>query len=237
MNRDVVFCETAQDVADAAADLIAESQTEAIAERGVFRIALSGGSTPKLLYQLLASADFCHEMEWSKWEVFWSDERCVPPNSPDSNFNAAKTALLDHVAVGEIFRIHGEAPDPTQVAEEYARTLRARFEPGTPVFDVILLGMGADGHTASLFPGHPALKSDKLIEAVEVVQQIRQRITFTFNLINNARRIIFMITGSEKADRIREIRDGNSVYPAAQVDPITGENIWLLDHTASALIR
>lgn len=237
MNREIVFCETPLDVADAAADLIFESQCEAIAERGLFRIALSGGSTPKLLYDLLISDDFRSEMDWTKWEIYWSDERCVAPDSIDSNYFHVKNTLLARLPIAEVFRIHGEHPDPALAAEDYARTIRARFEHGIPKFDTILLGMGPDGHTASLFPNSPALKSDKLIEAVEVEQKIRRRITFTLNLINNARRIIVMVTGAEKAARVKEIITDNHPYPAALINPTNGENIWLLDHAASALIR
>lgn len=237
MNRDLVICETPLDVADAAADLIIESQHTALAERGIFRIAFSGGATPKLLYELLGGDDYRAEIDWPNWEIFWSDERCVPPDSAASNFHMANLTLLHKVPVGELFRMLGEHPNPQEAADDYARTLRSRFQPGVPEFDVILLGMGSDGHTASLFPGNAALTSDKLIEAVEVEQQIRRRITFTLNLINHAHRVIFMICGAEKAARVKEIVDGSNTYPAARVNPPDGENIWLLDHAAATLIR
>ncbi|MBI5060166.1 6-phosphogluconolactonase [candidate division KSB1 bacterium] len=236
-SRQIVFCETPDDVADAAADLIFESQTEAVAERGVFRVALSGGTTPGLLFARLTTEEWRDEMAWENWEVFWSDERCVPPDSPDSNFAIAKRLLLDRMPIGEVFRIRGEI-DPREAAAEYARTLRARLDPGPPVFDVILLGMGADGHTASLFPGQPALESASLIEAVEVDQPVRHRITFTLNLINRARRVIFLVCGEAKAQRVHEIIHENRVQlPAARVDPAPGECLWLLDHAAARKIR
>lgn len=236
-SRQIVLCETPDDVADAAADLIFDSQTEAVAERGVFRIALAGGRTPDLLLTRLASEEWRDEMAWENWEVFWSDERCVSPDSDDSNFALAKRHLLEQVPLGETFRMRGEI-DPAAAAEEYARTLRARLDPGPPVFDVILLGLGTDGHTASLFPGHAALQSAALIEAVDVDQPIRQRLTFTLNLINRARRVIFMIAGEEKAQRVRDIlnRERDDL-PAALVSPADGECFWLIDYSASLLIR
>jgi 6-phosphogluconolactonase len=235
--RQIVICETPEDVADAAADLIFDAQIAAVAERGVFRIAFSGGATPRLLYERLASEEWRAEMAFENWEVFWSDERCVPPDAPDSNFLIAKQALLDHVEIGDVFRMRGEI-DPREAAAEYARTLRARLDPGPPIFDVILLGMGTDGHTASLFPGHTALHSTALIEAVEVDQPSRRRLTFTLNLINHARRVILLVCGEEKAACVVEILDGgDSSLPAARVEPVAGECCWLLDHAAAHQLR
>ncbi len=236
--RQIILCETPDDVADAAADVLLNLQTDALAQRGIFRIALSGGSTPNLLYESLATEEWQADMQWEAWEVFWSDERCVPPDSADSNFRMANESLLKHVPVAEVFRVRGEHPVPDEAAQEYARTLRSRFGPGVPAFDVILLGMGADGHTASLFPNHPALNSAQLIEAVVVEQKVRNRVTFTLNLINHARAVIFLITGAEKSQRVRDILlDQRRDFPAARVEPDEGECIWLLDHAAAELIR
>ncbi len=236
--RELIICETDEDVADAAADLLFDLQTAALAERGIFRIALSGGSTPKMLYETLADDEWVDDMQWDAWEVYWSDERCVPPDSADSNFRLAHEALLAHVPVADIFRVRGDSSNPVEAAAEYARTLATRFGPGTPVFDVILLGMGPDGHTASLFPDHPVLKSSKLIEAVEVDQPVKRRVTFTLNLINQARCVILLVTGETKAGIVRKIlRDGVETFPAAQVDPDEGTCYWLLDHAAASLIR
>ena len=165
--REIVITETAEDVTDAAADLIYEAQTRAVAERGVYRIALSGGSTPHALYAQLGSDEWKNVMVWDDWEVFWGDKRAVPPDHPDSNYRVARDTLLSRVPIKDVWRMRGESGSLREAAEEYARTLKARFGPGVPVFDTILLGMGADGHTASLFPGHSALESQALVEWIE----------------------------------------------------------------------
>lgn len=236
--REIVYCETPEDVADAAADLIFESQSAAISERGIFRIALSGGRTPRPLYRRLASEEWKNVMAWDGWEVFWSDERAVPPDHPESNFALAQRELLSKVPVQDVWRMPADLPDLCEAAEDYARTLKSRFGPGAPVFDSILLGMGADGHTASLFPGSAALESGALVEAVEVPHAIPRRLTFTLRLLNSARQVIFLVTGSDKAEAVRAVLDANDYrLPAARVDPRDGTCWWLLDAAAAALIR
>jgi 6-phosphogluconolactonase len=239
MPPEIIFCETPDDVADAAADLIFHDQAAAIEERGIYRIALSGGHTPKLLYERLTSEDWRSEMNWENWEVFWSDERAVPPDHPDSNFRLAEEALLLHVPVGNVWRMHGEMPDLREAADDYARTLRLRFGLKLPVFDTILLGMGADGHTASLFPGHPALESAALVETVEISSQTPpRRLTLTLPVLNHALRVIFLVVGDEKAERVSDIfQHEDASLPAARVQPEEGECAWLLDHAAADLIR
>ncbi len=165
--RELVITEYAEDVTDAAADLIYEAQTQAIAARGVYRIALSGGKTPAALYAQLGSEEWKGVMAWDDWEVFWGDERAVPPDHADSNYRVARETLLSRVPIVDVWRMRGESGSLREAAEDYARTLKARFGPGIPVFDTILLGMGADGHTASLFPGHSALESQALVEWIE----------------------------------------------------------------------
>lgn len=227
--RDVIVCETPDDVADAAADLVFESQTRAVAARGAFSIALSGGTTPRLLYERLASGEWSEAMNWPEWEVFWSDERAVPPEHPDSNYRLAHDALLSKVEVANVWPMRADAA-------EYARTLRSRMGPGFPVFDMVLLGMGADGHTASLFPGHRALDSSALVEAVEDV--VPPRLTLTLPVINAARQVIFMITGKEKSERVRDVLEHDDLrFPAARVQPEEGMCAWILDHEAARLIR
>jgi 6-phosphogluconolactonase len=236
--REVVFCETALDVADAAASLIHEQQTRAMEERGVFRIALSGGDTPKLLYEILASEEWRKEMAWESWQVFWSDERAVPPDNADSNFYWAQKLLLSHVAITDIFRMRGEAENLRAAAEEYARTLKACFGRALPEFDTILLGMGANGHTASLFPGDAALNSPAVVEAVEVAQPIAKRFTLALPVLNAAKNVIFMVTGAAKAERVRDVLEERfPELPAACVNPPDGICWWLLDHEAARFIR
>lgn len=236
--RDIVICETPDDAADAAADVIQRQQAAAIAARGVFRIALAGGGTPRRLYELLASAEWKDVIAWESWEVFWGDERAVPPAHAESNFRAANDALLTRVPVGEIWRMPADAQDLNAAAADYARTLRSRFEPGSLAFDVVLLGMGADGHTASLFPDSPALESGALVEAVTAPHVIAQRLTLTLGVLNSARFILFLVAGAEKARAVeRVLREEDFRLPATRVIPRDGECWWLLDHAAASLIR
>jgi 6-phosphogluconolactonase len=235
--REVVISETPEDVADAAADLIFESQTEAIGQRGVFRIALSGGKTPRILYKTLASEEWRDRMAWENWQIFWSDERAVPPDHPESNYRLAYDALISKIPAGDVWRMRGEADNPTEAADEYARILRACFS-GSIEFDTILLGMGSDGHTASLFPGHSALESTAVVEAVETDQRIPVRLTLTLPILNSARQIIFMVCGEEKSMPAFEVLSlDDSPLPAARVNPPDGACWWLLDQAAASKIR
>jgi 6-phosphogluconolactonase len=232
--RELVLCETPDDVADAAADLIFESQTEAILERGIFRIALCGGQTPGRLYHRLATDEWKDTMSWEQWEVFWSDERAVPLDNPDSNYYIARRAFLDKVPIGDIWPMHADPEHLSESAADYARLLKSRFGGALPVFDTILLGMGSDGHTASLFPGHPAMKSDSIVEAVETSQKPSRRLTLTLPVLNHARRILFQVTGVEKAGSLHEILEAkNETLPAARVNPEEGECWWIFDHAAA----
>ncbi|HEY3293871.1 MAG TPA: 6-phosphogluconolactonase [bacterium] len=238
MPPEIVFCETPEDVADAAAALIFEDQAAAVEDSGIYHIALSGGRTPRLLYEQLASEEWEKTMAWASWEIFWGDERAVPPDNPESNFHLAQTTLLNRVEVGGVFRMQAELPNLQEAAEDYARTLRARFGFGIPAFETLLLGMGPDGHTASLFPGHPALQSKALVEVVEVKAPVPKRLTLTLPVLNRARHAIFLVTGEDKAEKVREILGGkDATYPAALVRPEEGQCTWLLDEAASYLIR
>lgn len=236
MNPEIIYCEYPDDVAEAAAALLQELQEAAIAERGVFRIALSGGTTPALLFKLLASPEWRDEFDFANWEVFWSDERAVPPAHKDSNFKLAHDLLLSKVAMGEVFRMPAEHPNLREAADSYARTLKSRFTPETISFDAILLGMGSDGHTASLFPGTSALESGAVVEAVEVKgNAIPRRLTLTLRVLNSAQAAIFLVTGAEKSATVREVlMDNNYSYPATRVNPHEGRLIWILDEDAAS---
>jgi 6-phosphogluconolactonase len=211
----------------------------AVSTRGIFRVALSGGSTPKRLYASLADAP----IDWPKVLVFFGDERCVPPEHADSNHRMAREALLAKVPLpaANVHRIYGEVPDPATAAAEYERELERVFElePGTaPAFDLVLLGIGADGHTASLFPGTPALaERQKLVVANRVEQLGVHRITFTARTINAARAVVFLVSGADKAPALRAILEGPrdpERYPAQLVAPGEGELTWLVDRAAAA---
>ncbi len=218
------------------AELLLTAAATAIAERGWFTVAISGGSTPRPLYQLLASEEFCGRLDWEKVQIFWADERCVPKEHPDSNYGAAHDILLSRVPLpfSNIHRVLGELP-PVQAADAYEDELR-RFFGGEllPVFDLILLGIGADGHTASLFPETlQTMASGRLAAPVYLAKLNSHRVTLTLPVINCARQLLFLVAGEDKAPVVREIVEaGNTRYPAALVR-LQGELIWLLDKEAA----
>ena len=197
-------------------------------------IALSGGSTPKRLYESLAQPPFRDTVRWDRLEFFFGDERSVPPDHPDSNYRMASEALLSHVAV-QGHRMRAEAGE----ADAYERLVRERIvekRDGIPVFDLILLGMGGDGHTASLFPGTKALdERNRLVVMNEVPQMKTRRMTFTYPLINAARRVWVLVPGADKRERVKECLDalakpsGERPHPIVGVQPAHGELVWWLD--------
>ena len=210
-------------ISDAVA-LIARESESAISARGIFRIALSGGNTPRPVYEALSAAG----LPWGAWEVTFSDERCVPPDSEQSNFQMAKRALFDRAAIpaANILRMEGER-DPAVAAESYERTLLARSDPYR--HDLILLGMGDDGHTASLFPGTAALGiTDRLVAANFVPKFSTWRLTFTYPLLNAARHVCFLVGSAGKEPVLEGVFSGSSGYPSAAVTPTEGDVTWLL---------
>jgi 6-phosphogluconolactonase len=231
--RDVI------ELAGAAAVHIMEIASRALLDRGIFSIALAGGSTPKAAYALLTNAP----MDWERMHMFWSDERCVPPEHPDSNYSMAYNAFLGDIDIpaGNIHRMRGEHP-VQQAADEYEAELRSFFPQGTfPVFDLVLLGLGSDGHTASLFPGSPALKEPRRwVSPVEHRQPplpLVDRLTLTFPVINAARQVTFLVSGAGKAERLKGILapdDGQTgpLLPAQLVQPSDGSLLWLVDRAA-----
>ena len=215
---------------------------ECSTHRGRFTIALSGGSTPRGLYQLLASPAYSGRMDWGRWHIFWSDERCFPPDHPDSNYRMAKEALLDYVSVpaSHIHRMPGEK-HPQSAAEEYESLVREMFQSSVPSFDLVLLGIGEDGHTASLFPGTAALTTrDRLVVDNWVPMLHAHRITFTLPLINAARVVTFLDTSKSKAEvlqRVLEPAEGDSLLPAAMVQPAAGAVHWFLTNNAAGKLK
>ena len=216
-----------------------ESLVQANSERKTFSIALSGGSTPKKIFEYIASR-FSDRLDWNKLLVFWGDERSVPPDSEESNFRMASESLLDRVPIpgSNIFRIRGEA-DPESEARRYSELVMSKVPmvDDIPQFDMVMLGMGDDGHTASIFPGSMHLfNSDKLFEVAVNPYSGQQRITATGKLINHARVVVFLVTGHLKAEvlsRVIERREGWEKVPASAVQPLHGELIWLLDKAAA----
>jgi 6-phosphogluconolactonase len=192
-------------------------------------IALSGGSTPKVLYQLLAN-EFQTQVPWASTRFFWSDERHVPPDHPDSNYRMAHETLLSRVPVREsnVHRVLGENPSAQEAADEYEKVI-------VPRLDLILLGLGTDGHTASIFPGSDVLHETKRLVAAPWVEKLNTyRITMTLPLLNNGASIVFLVSGAEKAQIVKEVLEGPKKYPAQFVQPTNGELIWMLDREAAA---
>jgi len=229
---------------------IVDAARTAVAARGVFSIALSGGATPRILYEMLASPAVAAEAPWEDIRIFFGDERHVPPDSPDSNYRMTREALLDHVPIPEqnVHRIMTELPNADMVAVAYAEDIRHAFDlrdsPGPggqlplPRFDLILLGIGPDGHTASLFPHSPALaERRKLVVANPVPSLQTTRITITLPVIDNAARVWFMVTGGTKAHILKEVIEGPydpDRLPSQYVNPTDGELLFLLDTTAAS---
>lgn len=222
----------------AVADRFVEHAAGAIEARGVFRVALSGGGTPKSVYPLLLEPERRDAVDWSRVEFFWGDERTVPPDDPESNFGVAYHMLiaqLPDVRQDRIHRMPAEAPDLHAAALSYESELRLAFgargdEP--PAFDLIWLGMGPDGHTASLFPGSDALdETERWVVGNWAPEPQAWRMTLTFPVLNAARAVIFAVEGANKADAITRIREGGSGLPAERV---SGDQVeWIIDAAAA----
>ncbi len=233
-------------LAQAVAEDIAACAQDAIARRGRFAIALSGGSTPAPLFDALASPPFRDRIAWDRVYVFWCDERSVPPDHPDSNYGQARARLLDRVPIppAQIHRMQGEL-DPHAAADAYDRLLHGFFgaaAPGEPQprFDYVHLGIGADGHTASLFPGTEALAAadpDRWVVANFVPKLHTWRITLTAAAINAGRRVVFMVEGAGKAHTLAAVVQGPprpDDLPAQRIRPVAGRLVWMVDEAAAA---
>ena len=233
----------AQELTRAAAGLFLEVGKQAIAERNRFLVALSGGSTPKALYSILANDKYAQQLDWSKVHFLFGDERSVPPTHADSNFAMANAILFSplHIPSAQIHRMRGEDP-PETAAAQYETTLRhlTTAVPGQwPRLDLVLLGMGDDGHTASLFPGTASLtEQTRWVVPSTSPQGTRARVTLTLGVINHASVVLFLVAGRNKAAVVRRVleqRPGDPVpYPAALVRPETGRLLWYLDRAAAS---
>jgi len=218
-------------------------QIQNIPEGRFFSIALSGGSTPRIVFQQLA-LKFRNQIDWKKIKVFWGDERCVAPKSDESNYNMAKESLFDHVPIpaGQIFRIKGE-DNPVMESERYAKvvTQHIPIQNAVPQFDFIMLGLGEDGHTASIFPGRLDLfNTEKLFVVAEHPVTEQKRISASGRLINNARTVAFLVTGESKSMIISKIINQKGDWeklPASLVRPKSGELIWLLDDKSGSRVK
>ena len=229
-------------LAEAAADRLVAAAHNAIRRRGRFLVALSGGSTPRLVYPLLASRPRIDLVDWSRVEFFWGDERAVPPDDPESNFGVARTLLVDHlpgVRPAAIHRMPADAPDRDAAAARYEAELgrASGVPPGTsrrPRFDLIWLGMGPDGHTASLFPDADTLAERRrwVVPATAPrAMAVAGRMTFTLPVINAARAVLFVVAGADKAAALRSVHSGSRELPAARVR--ARSTLWLVDALAA----
>jgi 6-phosphogluconolactonase len=231
-------------LSQAAAEEFLRTARAAVAAHGRFRVALSGGSTPKRLFQLLAAEPSRGQVDWSRTDIFWGDERCVPPDHPDSNYRMACEALLDHVSIPaeQVHRIHAERPNKDAVAREYEQTIAQVFgvqaDGPPPAFDLVLLGMGPDGHTASLFPHTAALNEQKRWVVANYVPKFKaDRITLTRPILNQARAVLFLVAGADKAEPLAEVLNGPADptrLPSQSIEPSAGRLVWFVDSAAAA---
>jgi 6-phosphogluconolactonase len=247
----ITVAETPAALAEAAAHLIVETAREAVAARGRFMIALAGGATPRETYARLAHPLFRESMPWERTWVFFGDERAVGPDHRESNYRMAREALLSAVPLppAQVLRMRAEAEDHEAAAAEYAEAMLKVFgiaPDECPRFDLVLLGLGIDGHTASLFPNSPALKEAvRWVVAVHAAAAaIPRRLTLTLAVFNAARRVIFLSAGPEKAKVVRAAlravggaTAADGLLPAALVRPHAGSLEWLLDRAAAALVE
>lgn len=232
-------------LAQAVAGLVAAAAANAIADRGRFTLSLAGGSTPRSAYTLLAGDQFARSIDWARVLLFWGDERCVPPEDPLSNYRMVREALLERVPIplANVHRIRGEA-DPREAAAEYESLLRTllRADAATHApadgLDLVLLGIGEDGHTASLFPAHSAVKATRRWVVAEYVRGVTMwRVTVTPLVLNAAKQVVFVAGGAAKAGALRQILEGPFTpdrLPAQVVRPRQGRLAWLVDRAAAA---
>jgi 6-phosphogluconolactonase len=244
-----------EELALKAARLFARMADQYVVGCGRFTVVLSGGSTPKAMFSVLAAEPFLDTVPWSSIYFFWGDERCVAPDHQDSNYRMANEALLSKVPVPpeNIFRIPAELPEPERAAEEYTRSLAQFFLAGPganrtgtaplsnlPRFDLVFLGMGPDGHTASLFPHTSALQAGEQIAVANYVEKFKAyRITLTASTINNARNVTFLAAGDDKAETLRNVLGGSyqpDLYPSQLIRPRNGTLLWMVDEAAARLL-
>jgi 6-phosphogluconolactonase len=225
----------------AAATRFEEQARVKLIEKKPFSVALSGGSTPKLLFELLASPGFQGRVRWSNIQFFQVDERCVPPDDAQSNYRMIRLALLESVPLPKVnfHRMQAELPDREQAARLYAEELIRVLHPAPgefPRFDLLFLGMGPDGHTASLFPGSPALQERTAWVTPNFAAQLNShRLTLTLPVLNAAAHVIFLVAGADKAETLQQVLEGpQGNFPAQLIQPANGSLSWFLDESAAA---
>ena len=230
-----------EDLSRAAAHLFIERGKAALAKTDRFTAALSGGSTPRRFYALLGSSHYCNDLNWKRVHFFWADERCVPPDHEESNFKLVHDTLLSSIEIppDNIHRIRGEE-DPDRAAQDYEQDIKTFFGGDRPAFDLIVLGVGTDGHTASVFPASKAVREIGLIVVPVFMNKPKiHRVTLTLPVINLAAHVIMLASGRSKAGIVREIlsEQNRKKYPAGLVHPAGGDLTWLIDHEASEQLK
>jgi len=243
MKREVKIFRTPDDLAEYYAKELSDKINRAAGKKVPVSIALSGGQTPKLLFTVLAEK-FCSVTDWNYVHFFWVDERCVPPDDPESNYGMARQLLMDKIIIPRenIHRMRGE-DDPAIEAERYSSELmqNVRLRNMIPSFDIVILGMGDDGHTASIFPGNERLLfSDKICDTAVHPVTKQNRVTLTGKVINNANEICFLVTGIKKSGVVHDIiknTGNNAMFPAAHIDSLAGKIYWYLDREAAKYIE
>jgi len=241
----VLVCPDAAEVARHAARRFVDWAWQAIAVDGRFNVALSGGSTPREMYRLLATSEFRMQVDWPRVHIFWGDERAVPPDHAESNYGAARRELLVRVPIPQanVHRMEADDPSIGRAAHNYEAILRSFLElddRGFPRFHLLLLGMGIDGHTASLFPGSPLLReTSRWVSTPMGPKPGIRRMTLTLPVLDAARRILFLVTGRDKAARLRQVllEKSDPPLPAQMVKPRNGERLWLVDEAAASLLN
>jgi 6-phosphogluconolactonase len=242
MKSDVRVFADVNELSLRAAEAVVRIINESVQANGTCSLALSGGSTPRTLYRLLSS-QFRDQIPWTKVHVFWGDERYVPPGDPQSNYRMAKETLLDRVAspAGNVHPMPTGVPDPDVAARDYEKTLRNYFSRKWPHFDLVLLGLGDEGHTASLFPGSPALEETRRwVVAVKAPSEPPLRLTLTLPALIEAANIYFLVAGPNKAQALYHVLTGSpdpKSYPASGIRRAGGTVIWWVDREAAALVR
>lgn len=237
----IKICSDPEQLARTAAALFADSAQEAVERRGRFSAALSGGGTPLRTYEILAGPPYRDDLPWDRTHIFWGDERCVDPDSPLSNERLARRALLNQVPIPDR-QVHPLrcAASPTEAAQRYEALLLAYFQDEPPRLDLVLLGLGEDGHTASLFPHTAVLQETRRhVADLYLPERDQLRVTLTAPLINQAQRVIFLVSGHQKARILREVLEGPrdpQRLPAQLIHP-AGELIWLADREAASLLQ
>jgi 6-phosphogluconolactonase len=239
--REMIVCQDNAELGRQSAERFSQLARESVEVSGRFTVTLSGGSTPKHLYSLLATPAYKERIPWNNVHLFWGDERCVPPNHPESNFGMVQEALLSKIKIPaeNIHRMAGER-EPQAAASEYEKHLQEFFGlrgGALPRFNLNLLGIGEDGHTASLFPGSGALNETRRLVVAPFIEKLNTyRLTLTLPVLNHGAENWFLITGSSKAAALKEILSGSPELPAAKVQPVDGRLIWFITQDAAPIV-